>query len=324
MKGAISAPFSPLDDHIKNSSEKDHRIFFELMRRNNPLDPEKGISEAAATHHLNQIRKMIVAGEPISMILPAFPGKSPNRRKTLSYMPDLAERLALDELAGLCRSIEDIYPPGAVVEICSDGYVFSDLVQIPDNRVTEYTDELKRWTSELYPDFFAYFDLKDAYPQLTDLARMREVLTQQHGEAIDSISAQAREDAGARSMYLGITRFLFEDYRGMREFSGFSNTAIQKRARATAYQVIQRSNAWSALLEARRPDAVRLSIHPQGENSKKFGIRLVPCVDIWRTPWHSVAVKRDGQIFLERRSDVEAEACRLMFRNGRPCHYVYS
>ena len=324
MKGAISAPFLPLDDILKNTSGKEYRIFFELLKRHNPLDPEKGLSDAAASHHLGRIRKMMDAGQPIVMVLPAFPGKSPNRRKTLSYMPDLAERLALDELAGLCRAIKDIHAPGAVVEICSDGYVFSDLVQIPDDHVTQYTDELQRWTSELHPDHFTYFDLKDAYPGMADLARMRDALTEEHGESIERLSAQTREDAAAKAMYLGITRFLFEDYKGMREFSGLSNTAIQKHARVTAYRVIQRSNAWSSLLNARMPDAVRLSIHPQDEHSRKFGIRLVPCVDIWRTPWHSVAVKRDGQIFLERRSEVEADACRLMFRNGRPCHYVDS
>ncbi len=300
----------------------EQQIFAELFTRRNQIDPEQDLSERAIAHHHGQIASMVARDEPIVFVLPAFPGKSPNRRKTLSYLPDLAERLALQELSEMCEAIGRIYAPGAVVHVCSDGYVFSDLVHIPDAHVREYTDELESWSGELYPHRFVYFDLKDAYPGLPDLDRMRAVLTQEYGEPVEALSVQVKADPAANAMYRGITRFLYEDYKGMSAFADLSNTAIQKKARATAYRVIQRSNAWSSLLAKRYPRAVRLSIHPQGADSTKFGIRLVPCLDIWRTPWHSVAVKRDGQVFLERRADVEAGACRLMFRDGRPCHFI--
>lgn len=48
--------------------------------------------------------------------------------------------------------------------------------------------------------------------------------------------------------------------------------------------MIQRSNAWSRLLERTFPDSVRLSIHPQFRVSAKIGVRLVDSADAWLTP----------------------------------------
>src|SRR5690606_14168433 len=95
-----------------------------------------------------------------------------------------------------------------------------------------------------------------------------------------------REDKEAHHIYCGITRFLFEDamYPGQTR----SRTAIQKDCRVRAYEVIRRSNAWSALLAQRYPDAVRLSIHPHPCGAAKLGIQLLGA-ECWMTPWHGVA-----------------------------------
>lgn len=64
--------------------------------------------------------------EPIRMILPAFPFKSPNARdKVLGTMPDFGEELALCHLNGLCENITQVYEPGANVYISSDGLVYN-------------------------------------------------------------------------------------------------------------------------------------------------------------------------------------------------------
>ena len=312
----------PEDGKLQAFNETERLIFQELLKRHNLLDPARGISKGATAHYLKKIRIMIDNGQPIMMTLPAFPGKSPNRKKTLSYLPDLAESIALEELSDMCRAIQNIYSPGAVIEVCSDGYVFSDLVYIPNSHVKEYTDELERLSNTKYPGFFRYFDLRDAYPDLDNLDEMRERLTTEYAEPLDALTARTRMDDDAKSMYRGITRFLFEDYKGLAEFDDYSNSRIQKQAREFAYRLIQRSNAWSGLLQKRAPGSVRLSIHPQASDSLKFGIKTVPCHDAWRTPWHSVALKRDGEVILEKRSEVEATGCRLMFRDGRPSYYV--
>lgn len=64
--------------------------------------------------------------EPVQMVLPAFPFKSPNRKdKTLGSLPDLGEELALMHLNGLCESITEVYEHGAKVVITSDGLVYN-------------------------------------------------------------------------------------------------------------------------------------------------------------------------------------------------------
>ncbi len=272
--------------------------------------------------HLSVIAAMVVAGRTIEMILPAFPGKSPNRRKTLGHLPDLAERHAIDELGRLCAEIRALHAPGARIHICSDGYVFSDLVKIPDHHVQDYTQDLQRYAEQTHPGLFAMFDLKDAYPRLSCLESMREELMIEHGTSLIQLKERSLNEPRAMAMYRGITRFLAEDYSGLVDFRGVSNTQIQKAAKLAALRVIQRSEAWSELLEVRYPGFVRLSIHPQFEVSSKIGIQLVASSDIWRTPWHSVAVKRHGEISLDKRSNIDESSNHLVFHNGRPCHYV--
>jgi hypothetical protein len=70
--------------------------------------------------------------EPIRMILPAFPFKSPNsRHKVLGTLPDLGEELALFHLNGLCENIAQVYEPGANVYISSDGLVYNGTPNYP-------------------------------------------------------------------------------------------------------------------------------------------------------------------------------------------------
>lgn len=65
-------------------------------------------------------------GEPIKMLLPGFPFKSPNSRdKVLGKLPDLGEELALKHLNGLCENIKAVYEHGAEIHITSDGLVYN-------------------------------------------------------------------------------------------------------------------------------------------------------------------------------------------------------
>lgn len=84
------------------------------------------------TKFLPLVEAAIVKHEPVKMVLPAFPFKSPNRRdKVLGSLPDLGEELALMHLNGLCISIAEIYEHGANVVIASDGLVYSGKLRAP-------------------------------------------------------------------------------------------------------------------------------------------------------------------------------------------------
>src|SRR5215831_16193880 len=88
--------------------------------------------------HLPRVLRFVSTHAPIHFLLPAFPAKSPSPKKVLGRLPDMAEELALRFLDNVCDEIKQIYPPGARITICSDGRVFSDLVGVTDQDVTDY------------------------------------------------------------------------------------------------------------------------------------------------------------------------------------------
>ncbi|WP_428264283.1 L-tyrosine/L-tryptophan isonitrile synthase family protein [Haliangium sp.] len=277
--------------------------------------------EAEAAPHFDKVLAAIRKHEPLELVLPAFPAKSPNRQKTLGPLPDFAEKHALEQLYDLCRRIKAIHAPGAKLVICSDGRVFADLVRIPDGDVSAYGEHLREYARSTHGDVFDFFDLDDVFTGISDFDTLREELLICYGEALRSLRKRCQEDRHARAMYQGITRFIFEDYLGLEPFAGQSRTSVQKLARVIAYRVIQRSNAWSRLLADHFADAVRLSIHPQFRVSEKIGVYLGDADSAWTTPWHSVAVKEGGKVWLRKRAEVENGGAVLVFEDGRPSHY---
>lgn len=285
-----------------------------------------------STPHISKVISAIALGLPVTFVLPAFPGKSPNPAKVLGTLPDMAERRALEFLQHLCDRVKCYYSPGARVILCSDGRVFSDVVGMRDEDVTTYQNELSKMIAESGFTSISTFNLDDLYGGL-NFGQMRAQLMEQHGEPLEVLKASvsrggktddcspefSEDDKEAHRLYCGITRFLFEDalFPGQTK----SRTALQKECRSRAYQVIQRSKAWGELVEMRFPNAVRLSIHPQSCGSKKLGIRLIE-PDNWLTPWHGVAIDVGGRFMLLKRSEAEKLGARLIHQEGRPSHYV--
>jgi pyoverdine/dityrosine biosynthesis protein Dit1 len=281
-----------------------------------------------SSFHLPKITSAIKRNEPITFVLPAFPGKSPNTRKVLGPLPDYAEQLSLNFLANLCNRIKDYYLPGIKIVICSDGRVFSDVIGLEESNVTAYQIELSRLIEKKALKDISTFNLDDFYKKLS-FAEMRAKLMKGYGSSLDTLkqkvlngekSSASPDEQEANRMYKGMTRFLFEDSMYPEQLK--SRSAIQKESRLKAYEVIIRSNAWSKLIEECFPEAVRLSIHPQTCGSKKLGIRLVGN-ESWITPWHGVAVKTKGGYKLLKRSEAEALGAELVYSvEGKPSHFI--
>lgn len=266
------------------------------------------------------IEQFVAAGRPVRLVLPAFPGKSPNRAKVLGTLPDMAEELALGFLDSLAGRIRRIHPPGAEIVICSDGRVFSDAVRIPDDDITAYHRELRTMIDALPHRAVSLFTL-DQVSEFTGLGHdgMRAVLTERHAVPLEELRGRVRQGEDV-PLYRAITRFLFED-GNTPEYSG-SRAALQRDARARAYVVIQRSKAWGDFLAQRFPGSVRLSIHPQPCSTPKLGIHLGESTGTWLTPWHGVAVDVGERLVLMKRSEAEGLNCDLVERAGRPSHFV--
>lgn len=77
------------------------------------------------------VRRHIAAGRRIPMVLPAFPAKSVNTTdKVLGPSPDFGEELALDRLNDLCTRIQNVYEPGAMILIATDGACYNGNVSV--------------------------------------------------------------------------------------------------------------------------------------------------------------------------------------------------
>lgn len=277
--------------------------------------------------HLPSINAAIAVKKPIIFVLPAFPGKSPNREKVLGHLPDYAERLALHFLGALCKRIKQFYAPGIKIILCADGRVFSDVVGMKETHVTAYQTQINILIDELNLYDITTFNLDDHYHPLT-FTQMRTELINNYAQSLvhikDTVQKGAKASASldereANRMYRGITRFLFEDSIYRKQVQ--SRTALQKESREKAYELMRRSNAWSSLIAERFPDSVRLSIHPQSCGSKKLGIRLIQN-ELWMTPWHGVAVATKNGFILMKRSMAEALGAQLIYTaKGHPSHY---
>tara|TARA_Y100000768_G_scaffold388408_1_gene384139 strand:+ start:13905 stop:14885 length:981 start_codon:yes stop_codon:yes gene_type:complete len=274
--------------------------------------------------HLDKVYESVRKNHPIEFVLPAFPGKSPNLNKVLGHLPDLAEEQSLIFLNSLCETIQEIYTPGAKIIICSDGRVFSDVVGMKEDHVTEYQMSIDSLITELKLSHLSTFHLDEIAPG-ESFEAIREALVLTHGRSIEQIRSDVKRGQAESAhseihrMYCGLVKFLVEDQ--LHPEIKISKSQIQKQSRKKAYHMIQRSNAWTNLIEELFPSAVRLSIHPQACGSKKLGIQLLG-KETWMTPWHGVAVKIDGKLRLMKRWQAEELGANLVRdRNGKARYF---
>jgi pyoverdine/dityrosine biosynthesis protein Dit1 len=269
-----------------------------------------GAAPASGSHSANlaKLRRFIESREEIHFVLPAFPAKSPNREKTLGAMPDMADLEGLRMLNDLAEDIRDLHSPGARILICSDGRVFADVVRVNDVDVENYKRGIERMIGVHALNNLGTFHLEDVFGELS-FDHMREKLNTEYAVPLEDLREKMRGDQGLKLMFNGIHRFMFEDQLVLSPH--LSREKARQLSKLLAYQVIQRSNAWSALLEARFPRSLRLSIHPQIPQSPKLGVRLVPAQSRWCTPWHNVLVSDGESKILMKRSEAEALGARL-------------
>lgn len=271
--------------------------------------------------HLPKVKYFLRASQPIHFLLPAFPAKSPSRRKTLGPLPDRAEEWALAYLEQVGAELHALHPPGIRITICSDGHVFSDLVGVTDEEVSRYGQEIEALLRRLGSSTLDTFSLGALYEDL-DGPAMRRHLTAQYAQPREQIEERAHRFDHARAQLNGIERFLMEEQADLEPRR--SRTQLRHTCHGLACQVVQRSDAWSRLLADCFPTALRLSIHPQHPHAEKIGILLGPADDAWLTPWHGVAVKHPGGWKLMKRHEAEALGARLVEEAGRPSHFELS
>ncbi len=257
----------------------------------------------------------------LTMILPAFPAKSQNRDKTLSDLPDLGEQLALRNLNQLCADLEAILAIDVRLVICSDGRVFNDLLNISDQSVTDYMQEIEHIITHDTLNHLRCYSLNNCFKGVTS-NQARESLTHQFAEPLAKVMDNVTLNDNQRDLFNGLHRFIFEDQINLQPL--LSRNQIRQATKPIAYQVLQRSNAWSRCIQQHFPEALRLSIHPHGCGQKKLGIKLLPHESAWATPWHNVALQCQSNVILLKHKQARNINAALHEHQGRPSHYQTS
>jgi pyoverdine/dityrosine biosynthesis protein Dit1/AcrR family transcriptional regulator len=274
--------------------------------------------EQCIARHSSKVEYYVLRNEPVHFILPAFPAKSPNQLKVLGELPDLAEETALITLESICKEIMDVYRPGARITICSDGRIFADLVGVSDEKVTNYTQHLKKLIQELQLNYIDIVNLEDLVPAKSFEEARMDVISA-YAEPVVNLAEKLKGDKKFQQLFNGIHRFIIEDRLVMEP--GKSKTRIKEDSKHIALDVIMRSNAWTRFLSVFFPEAVRLSIHPYSSHSNKIGIQITNAVDNWLTPWHGTMVLTKDGYTLMKKQDAEKLNAKLILKNNRPYYY---
>lgn len=275
--------------------------------------------EVCVRLHAEKIHYFTQQNKAIHFILPAFPAKSPNLQKVLGSLPDLGEEIALNTLEDLCREINSIYPPGAHVTICSDGRIFSELVGVSDEQISQYVAGIKELITHLNLHSIDIVNLEDLLQGHSFQELRNQVLTK-YAESLDELHLKLKSSDEFKTLFNGIHRFISEDRKVLQPEKSMS--LIKTESKEIALKVIQHSNAWTRFLSNVFPDAFRLSIHPYHAHSEKTGIRLTKATDNWLTPWHGVIVLKENEYILMKKQEAELLGATLMMRNEQPSYYT--
>ncbi|PHH78250.1 hypothetical protein CDD82_3146 [Ophiocordyceps australis] len=276
---------------------------------------------------LDQIAAFVSANEPVRLLLPAFPFKSPNRTdKVLGALPDAGEEVALMHLNGMAAAIGDAYEPGAKVLVVSDGLIYNDILGVDDEQVWDYGQVLRQLAKRnrldhldfLRQNDFAQVECSSKEEYLRNAAKIRQKILQQMPQDLDFDTIVAT-DADLILTYRGYIRFLKLDLA--QDCISMTKARREKRIKEAARKMVLRGWAFRTAIIAKYPDCIRLSIHPSVAASK-ISMCLVPQQGRVQTPWHSALVRAvDGTITMSHVTRVNNLTHELIFEHGRPWYF---
>jgi pyoverdine/dityrosine biosynthesis protein Dit1 len=260
-------------------------------------------------------RFFVESRAPILFCLPAFPCKSSNQDKVASKRPDGVEFEALITLYRFAEAVRRIYPPGCVIEIVSDGHVFSDCVGTDDDVVTEYNQQFQAMAAAVraflfrstgdnhdglvtfqnvhqllfplkcvktfYREEFAQIN-EVCHPVTTQLTahdnRNRGLLLHSCGACQTVLERVLKMgiNPGLTLLYRGFARFMLDDLAYHPDGQNKTKSQRKRMAEEVALEMMKRNQAYSHLVELVMPRHIRLSIHAHNNSGPKFAISLLP------------------------------------------------
>ncbi|SLM34376.1 Pyoverdine biosynthesis [Lasallia pustulata] len=308
-----------------------------LERYRLPRHTDVSMPWGARSKILVQVEHFVFKNEPVCMVLPAFPFKSPNKKtKVLGDLPDKGEEIALQHLDGLCQAIGDVYPAGGRIFIVSDGLMYNDLLGVSDQEVWRYGHALRQLADDCACNRLKFVRLRDLInvedigeplseeDYLRDASSFRDSLIKQY-LPVDFDPAQITNDADTCLTYRGYIKFLETDLAdnvSPLDTERKSKAQTKRHHEDVAKGMISRGKAFANSIAVKFPAHVRLSIHPSTETSK-LSMSLIPQKGRSQmTPWHSSLVQAlDGSIIMSHALSVPARTHDLIYEHGRPSYF---
>ncbi|KAF2154528.1 hypothetical protein K461DRAFT_319076 [Myriangium duriaei CBS 260.36] len=327
-------------------------VSFNLRSTGEVSDVAHAVLEIILEHALDKLDDSIqrLAGRPkflsvidafvrenthVEMCLPAFPFKSANKTyKVLGAIPDKAEELALERLNLMCLRIREVYPPGAVLTIISDGLTYNDLLSISDRETWAYGEALRALALRKNFDRLRFSRIRDLvkFPgpetlnEITYVAsatNFRRCLLNEHGKDNLDIDHEIATSDDTMLTYLGYRRFLVSDLRYIFPLgSERSGNSYKRNVKYLAKQMLIRGYAFAGAVKTAYPNHLRLSIH-HSTGEHKISLKLLDTSTGFTTPWHcSVALMANGKWESAPKGDFEQDPrFELVYENGNPSFF---
>lgn len=304
----IDFGFKPETGDGKDMAETITQIFETAIKNSARNDRWEEGRDAFVEH----VRFFTARNLPVSAVLPAFPCKSYNLAKVHSPKPDLGEELAIGRIIEFVDQVNKVYEPGMHFYIVSDGHVFSDCVNVDDDVVDTFTEELKKIYKRIRPqgfdnlyfrglnecfqseskgqvaNFLQSFQVDHYLSTVLDVETEvnRKILMLGCDDSADIIREQIRTPGHPRLyLFRGFNKFMKEDLINTPIAKMTSAKKFKKMVSGVAYEMIRRNDAYSNLVELVFPFHLRLSIHAHTNAGPKYGIRMLN-PDICRTVNH--------------------------------------
>jgi pyoverdine/dityrosine biosynthesis protein Dit1 len=211
-----------------------------------------------------RIADMVAKKQPILFLILGFPWKSPNLDKVLGDLPDLAEKIAIDTLGGFCNAINAIYPHGSRLVLLSDGIIWNDLFDVPEEVMLEYLLEIQNMAERASPslearslyDFFQSPESEEEW----DAEAIRGEVFRVYRPSIQWARETKAKDKMFKRKGADFQRFVMEDM----DPTAFASTAERKgAAKQISESMLCRDEALGRFSEHALPEAIRFSIRPK-------------------------------------------------------------
>lgn len=266
----------------------------------------------------DRISHMVGNNQPIKFAMLGFPFKSTNLRdKVLSPYPDMGEQLTVSNFAAMNDKIKSVYAPGMSLSILSDGFVFNDLLNIPDEVASEYLDISKQFGANSHAPL-EWYTLKDFYGGW-NIASMRGKMGSQFGITEQDLQYRIMYDADVNYLYRGMIKFMSEELADKDYTSGSQR---QKAAKSLVRRMMLRNEAYDNMVRHIFKDHIRLSMHPSVNNGKKYSIKLIDSPYARHSAWHSAVVLDNGVVHTMHKIDAISKGYELVTVDGQPYYFT--